>query len=193
MSIADIYMIICYFGIMLCAISLAITLFVFFRFNIIGVIGDLSGFTARKGIESIRNQNSITGNKAYKPSHVNRERGKLTDRITPSGKLISAIESVEVSVGTEKFNTGKLAANEDTILFNAQSAMAVSWLDDKETTILYDKSETHDMKEFDETTVLGIGQDETAILYVESNVDDTESKIMIEDEIIFVHSKEQIE
>ena len=52
----------------------------FFLFNIPKVFGEVSGSTARKAIENIRQQNEQTGNKAYRPSPVNAERGKITDR-----------------------------------------------------------------------------------------------------------------
>lgn len=56
---------------------LAIVLFVVFK--IPSVIGDLSGRTARKSIEQMRQHNERTGDKSYSPSKVNAERGKLTE------------------------------------------------------------------------------------------------------------------
>lgn len=90
----------------------------FFLLDVPKLYGDVSGRTAKKAIEAIRQQNESTGNKAYKPSAVNAERGKLTDKITPSGKLESRTDGLAVSVGTEKFATAALASqtNETTLL-----------------------------------------------------------------------------
>ena len=65
----------------------------FFLLDVPKLYNDISGRTARKAIEQIRQQNESTGNKAYKPSSVNAERGKLTDRISKSGRLQPQTES----------------------------------------------------------------------------------------------------
>lgn len=90
----------------------------FFLLDVPKLYGDVSGRTAKKAIEAIRQQNESTGNKAYKPSTVNAERGKLTDKITQSGRLQSQTAGLPVSVGTEKFATSTLApqSNETTVL-----------------------------------------------------------------------------
>lgn len=195
-SMSDIYMIVCYAGIALCILFLIITLILFFKDNIIGIIGDLSGSNARKGIENIRNQNRSSGNKAHKPSHVNLERGKLTDRITKSGALIPAGESVGVSVGTEKFHTGKLVTDETTLL-GLQETEVLNVSEEQptdETTVLVGNNfgETTVLAaSIDETTVLSAGSEETTVLdmtYSENHG----TEIIVEEEIIFVHSNEHI-
>ena len=85
----------------------------FFLLDILKVYGDISGRTAKKAIEAIRLQNESTGNKAYKPSAVNAKRGKLTDKITPSGRLKKFTDGLPISVGTEKFQTSKLMPQTD--------------------------------------------------------------------------------
>lgn len=99
-------------------VLLLIGIALFFLLDVPKLYGDISGRTARKAIEAIRQQNETTGNKAYKPSPVNAERGRLTDKITPSGRLESQTTGVPVGVGTEKFATAILApqSNETTIL-----------------------------------------------------------------------------
>ena len=63
---------------------ISVLLFVFLR--IPSVIGDLTGITARRGIEQIRSGN---GKKAKKNSadKANSRRGRLTAKISPSGRL----------------------------------------------------------------------------------------------------------
>lgn len=69
-------------------ILLLIAIALFFLLDIRKIIGDLTGITARKAIENIRRQMKSTGEKNYKSSAVNIARGRLTDKISPSGKLI---------------------------------------------------------------------------------------------------------
>lgn len=99
-------------------ILLLVAVALFFLLDIPKIYGDVSGRTAKRAIEAIRQQNESTGNKAYKPSAVNAERGRLTDKISSSGRLQSKTEGLPVSVGTEKFSTSALApqTNETTIL-----------------------------------------------------------------------------
>lgn len=196
MSLSDIYMIVCYVGIALCILFLIITLVLFFKDNIIEVIGDLSGSNARKGIENIRNQNRSSGNKAHKPSHVNLERGRLTDKITKSGALIPAGESVGVSVGTEKFQTGKLVTDETTLLDVQETEVLIAEEGQSvdETTILVGNdfgATTVLDASTNETTVLSYGSEETTVLNM-AGFETFRTGVVVEDEIIFVHSNEYI-
>ncbi len=196
MSLSDIYMIVCYTGIALCILFLIITLVLFFKDNIIEVIGDLSGSNARKGIENIRNQNRSSGNKAHKPSHINLERGRLTDKITKSGALIPAGESVGVSVGTEKFQTGKLLTDETTILDLQETEVLIAEEGQPadETTVLVgnDFGATTVLEaSANETTVLSYSSEETTVLNM-TGFETFRTGVVVEDEIIFVHSNEYI-
>ena len=58
----------------------------------------------------IRSQNEASGNKAYKPSPVNAARGKLTAKISPSGRLEPQMAGMGGSPGTEKLSTMELTA-----------------------------------------------------------------------------------
>lgn len=123
-------------------VLLLISIAMFFLLDVPKLYGDISGRTAKKAIEAIRQQNEETGNKAYKPSAVNEARGKLTDKITPSGRLESQTSGLAVSVGTEKFATSALQpqSNETTVLNSSAN----------ETTVLSGTLST----EFGETTLL---------------------------------------
>lgn len=104
----------------------------FFLLNVPKLIGDISGSTAKKAIEAIRQQNENTGDKVYKPSPVNAARGKITDRISPSGKLERRSSGLSIGAQTEKFDTTELlqaaqattllsAGNETTVLNQSES------------------------------------------------------------------------
>lgn len=110
----------------------------FFLLNIPKLIGDVSGSTARKAIESIRQQNESTGDKAYKPSQFNVERGRLTDKISQSGRLVKNFGNLGVAVGTEKFSTTELApsTNETTILDSGASETTILSVSTGETAML---------------------------------------------------------
>lgn len=159
----------------------------FFLLDVPKLFGDVTGSNAKKAIESIRQQNEYTGDKAYKPSAVNVARGKVTDKISPSGRLQSK-NSLTVAVGTEKFSTAKLQPNNETTVLSS------------ETTVLSNAS--------NETTVLSTNSNETTVLsnvemYTETTVldqadapdysFDNSSIFEIETELMFVGSSEIIQ
>lgn len=117
---------------------LLVSIALFFLFDVPKLIGDVSGATAKKAIENIRQQNEQTGNKAFKPSPVNAERGKLTDKITPSGRLEHRGGNMGVSVGTQELkdvhndNFGNSSQNEESVtelLYSSDAAAETSILD----------------------------------------------------------------
>lgn len=161
----EVYRYIFYGGAIAAAVMLIISVLLFIFLKIPTVIGDLTGSNARKAIENIRSQNASSGDKTYKTSQVNRERGRLTDKISPSGNLIKNPSDVlGGAMVTEKISTQPLkpemASNETTIL-GPESG---------ETTLL------------DQT-----GENETAVL-----AQPTENVFEIEFEITYIHTDEVI-
>lgn len=165
-------------GAVLAGIMFVVSVLVFFVLNIPKVIGDLTGLNARKAIENIRNQNENTGDKIYKSSPVNRERGKLTDKISPSGRLVkNPSNSLQGAMGTEKISTQQLdfeATSETTVLTAELTGGA-------ETTVL-----TAELTGGAETTVL------SAEVGVVENTIVSDSDFVIEYEITYVHTNEVI-
>ena len=153
----------------------------FFIFDVPKLYGDVSGRTAKKAIEAIRQQNESTGNKAYKPSAVNAERGKLTDRITQSGRLQSWTTGLPVSVGTEKFATATLTP-EMAVLAEPANETTVLEQPVGETTVLAATIST-----IGETTVLT--SDEVA----PSNTAESQEMFAVDVEMSFTGSSEVIE
>lgn len=90
MSTAEILSLVSLISYILAGICLVLAVFFWFFFKIPGVIGDLSGRTARKSIEKMRQANERTGNKSYRASATNAARGKLTDTMQHSSKLKKA-------------------------------------------------------------------------------------------------------
>lgn len=67
-------------------VSLAIAIFLWIYFRIPTVIGDLSGRNAKKSIARMRASNEKSGNKSYRASETNAERGKLTGTMPGIGE-----------------------------------------------------------------------------------------------------------
>lgn len=193
----DVYMNIYMVGLVLAGIMLVISVILFFVLKIPAVIGDLSGANAKKAIENIRNQNEESGDKAYKSSAVNKERGRITDKISSSGSIhTTPSDKLGFGMKTEKISTQRLDvedSGETTVLSVAN-----------ETTVLSNNAgETEVLNEtpaFNETTLLSPDMMAPA---TESNDvqmgfgDTTELPPMpglfvIEQEITFIHTQEII-
>ncbi len=149
-----------------CGILFAASAVLFFTLRIPKVISDLTGRTARKAIENIRMQNEQSGDKTYQSSAVNLRRGKLTDKITQSGRLVPRDET-PFGTGsiTEKISTQQLSAEESA-------------------------GETSVLTATDATLPLDSGAGETAVLDVAEQLPAQE--FAIEFEITFIHTNEVI-
>lgn len=133
----EIYRYIFYGGAILAGVMLVVTVILFFVYKIPTVIGDLTGANARKAIENIRNQNESSGDKLYKTSQVNRERGKLTDKISPSGSLMKDPSGhFAGAMATEKISTQELPPEETTVLDVANETTVLDTSGTGETTLL---------------------------------------------------------
>ncbi len=170
----------------LCGVMLVVAVLLFILLKIPKVIGDLTGSTARKAIKNIREQNEKSGDKAYKVSTYNRERGKVTDKISSSGGLPQnskgQMESLQTAkIDAESFpNETTVLGNETTVLSEATAALT------PETTVLDQQT--------NETTVLspGIGGETTVLS--ESSYDglSLDSVFEIEYDITYIHTDEAI-
>lgn len=175
----------------LSGLMLAAAVVLFFVLKIPNVIGDLTGANARKAIADIRNQNEATGTKTYKPSAVNRERGRVTDKMTPSGRLLR-YPSAGMGGGheTTKISTAKLsqeameAANETTLLGAAEETTVLNAA--QETTVLYTEETTVLQQSGGETTVLD------AVAAPSVSVPENGNFFEIEYEITCIHTREVI-
>lgn len=157
-------------GTILTAIMFVVTALVFIFLKIPAVIGDLTGLTARKAIEDIRLHNESTGEKTYRTSHVNMERGKITDKISSSGRLIkNPSHSLHGAMETEKISTQKF--------FGTENQTTILKTGGNETTVLPQQNETTVLSDLNQTTVLD--------LYVGSS-------FVVEYEITYLHTEEII-
>ena len=65
----------------LAGIALIASVFMFIKMRIPAVIGDLTGRTVAREIKAMRDSNASSGDKRFRPSQVNLERGTLTDKV----------------------------------------------------------------------------------------------------------------
>lgn len=95
---ANILSIISIISFVLAGIFLVLAVFFWFWFNIPSVVGDLSGRTARKSIAKIREGNAKSGAKAFRPSAINEDRGKLTSTMPQTGeKKSGSLQETQIS------------------------------------------------------------------------------------------------
>lgn len=155
----------------LAVIMLAVSVLLFFVLKIPVVIGDLTGVNARKGIESIRALNEKTGDKTYRSSLVNMERGKLTDKISQSGRIIkNPSHSLHGAMETEKIGTE--------VLGTAEGADQTTVLTEE----LFSKAE--------ETTLLSEVPMAGETTLLDANIPD--APFVIEYELTYIHTNEII-
>lgn len=178
------------------AVMLVITVLLFIFLKIPYVIGDLSGTTARKAIKQIREQNEKSGDKGYKASGYNVQRGKLTDKISKSGNIAKNPTHDFSGMNTSKISTAVLmkeANDSQTTVLQQQSneTTVLEQSQDNETTVLNQQN--------DETTVLNnslvldtvqLSQTSTALYSSAQPVINNDTKFSIEYDITFIHTNE---
>jgi len=172
----DIYRYIFIGAAILCGIMFIVSILIFIFLKIPKVISDLTGATARKAIKNIREQNEASGDKAYKVSAFNEARGKLTDKISPSGNVIQQHQMQMRGIDTTKIDTQELQVDETA----------------NQTTVLdsYNETSVLDNTGAGETSVLSevMSSGETTVLSEATN----DSAFTIEYEITFIHTNEII-
>lgn len=169
----------------LCAVMLIVTIILFFALNIRKVFGDLTGKNAKKAIEKIREENENSGDKKHKSSTVNRQRGKITDKIDERGNTVPRKPDINTGVITTKIATQNLVPETDVLVEEPDNNTTVLNEADMNTTVLNES----DMN----TTVLSqpemAGEGETAVL--SENVASADI-FEVEYDITYIHSDEVI-
>lgn len=118
------YELITYVAFVLAALCFIISVILFTAYNIPSVVNDITGKTARKSIENIRRNNEESGNKAFKPSSVNIERGKLTEKISEANHFEKNITTpLGIGVGTSRLADEN---NNETTVLNTSNVSELS-------------------------------------------------------------------
>lgn len=150
---------------------LILAVFLWFFLRIQNVIGDLSGRTARKSIARMRAANEKTGNKSYRESKTNAERGKITGTMRGIGVESQLKKTPETELLSENKADG--LKSETTAI-----------LDDEATSILGS-----------ETTGLLVDENATAPLDAVKPANSARTggkKLEIIDEVMIIHTTEVI-
>ena len=104
------WLIIAIVGFSLSGIALVAAIFMFIKMNIPAVIGDLTGKTVAREIKAMRDANISSGDKSFRPSKVNLERGTLTEKVDQPTLDAEAPKKAHASKRLDKA-TGSLSGN----------------------------------------------------------------------------------
>ena len=118
---ATTWFIIAIVGFSLSGIFLIAAVILFIKLNIPAVIGDLSGNTVARQIKAIREANEASGQKIHRSSHVNLERGMLTEKVKESEQPANA---ASVSYQGQAHSSKRLDKTASGISANLQNATA---------------------------------------------------------------------
>ena len=174
MGTADILQMVSFAAFISAGIFLVLTVIFFFSFRIPKVAGELSGKSAKRSIRRIRETNEKSMETGFQRAAVNRNRGMLTETV-PAGTRQEHELSNRIF-----YETGILDENEahDTDMSLEETA----FLDERETTPLYDR----------ETTLSGAAQagdfDENTTELAGPGL-----RLEIIDEVKFVHTNEVLD
>lgn len=171
-----------------------VAVMLFFVFQVPKLFGDISGANAKKAIENIRKQNEQTGNKAYKPSAVNMERGKLTAKISPSGNLENTGTQTAFTSQTEKIGENNMLPSSETVVLDQVSSsgetVVLDQISNEGETVVLDNVHQSEY-ESAQTTVLSENMIENGVQNVEESI--TDESVYLDVDIGFSQSAEIIE
>ena len=100
-------------GFSLAAILFVISLFLFIKLNVPAIIGDLTGRTVAREIKAMRDANAASGDKRFRSSKVNLERGMITEKVIGRALDAEAMKKAHASKRLDK-TTGQLQNTGDT-------------------------------------------------------------------------------
>lgn len=162
----------------LAGISAVIAIFIWFKYNIPLIYGDLSGKNARKSIEKLRESNINSGIKYYRPSTENIKRGKLTATMT---SLVKKEETEALPMEEERPETALLKENKAEIVKDDETELL-----DTDTFILTENDETSLLDEKEITQILS---DKPVVSSKRKLVE----KMSMIEEVVIVHTDDTID
>ena len=93
----------------LAGIMLAVSVLVFFKLKIADVIGYFTGSNKRKAVEQIQLNNENAEDSISRTGRLNRDRRRVTDKISPSGRIVkNPSHRLFSGMETEKISTKNL-------------------------------------------------------------------------------------
>lgn len=149
-------------GYSLAGILLIVTIFLFFKMNIRAIIGDLTGRTAARQIQEIREQNKMTGTKRPQPNVL---KGVFSRQLASRSGSLGKTEETSTPTLVHKLPAEMMAETEilvdpeATEILSEDSEVSVNEL--AATELLHDESEV--LRDKQGTTLLSDSDDEAAI------------------------------
>lgn len=172
-------------GFSLSGVALAAAVFMFIKMNIPAIIGDLTGKTVAREIKAMRESNASSGDKRFRPSAVNMERGTLTEKVAPDAESIKKVHASKRldktdglgssgKLGQKKGGTASLqnddkvipATKDDSIGSNPTEMLSdnpTEMLSDNSTEVLSDNA-TEVLSEPNATEILSVDAGATEVL-----------------------------
>lgn len=133
---ADTWLIVAIVGFVVAGVAVITATVLFFVLHIRSVIGDLSGKTVAREIKAMRENNEQSGDKSFRSSRVNLERGKLTEKVDEpkkGGSRARGLPGTDELAATDKLaGTVRLTAATTTLLQNGTTTL----LQEEGTTVL---------------------------------------------------------
>lgn len=151
------------------AICLAVTMVFFIRFKIPSVIGDLSGRSARKSMEQMREIKEKSDNKAYRPGKINLEWGKLTETMHGERQRSGETEKID----WKRSETGLPDENQAGTVISMETEMSD---EESKTEVLLDENATVVLDDWQKRVYLDVKPIPIEIL----------------EEVMLVHTREEI-
>ena len=99
---ATAWLIIAIVGFSLAGIAFIAAIILFIKMNIPAIIGDLTGKTVAREIKAMRESNASSGDKRFRPSAVNLERGTLTEKVSDTPMSTGDLKKAHASKRLDK-------------------------------------------------------------------------------------------
>lgn len=99
---ATAWLIIAIVGFSLSGIAFIAAIILFIKMNIPAIIGDLTGKTVAREIKAMRESNASSGDKRFRPSAVNLERGTLTEKVANTSMSTDDLKKAHASKRLDK-------------------------------------------------------------------------------------------
>ena len=99
---ATTWLIIAIVGFSLSGIAFIAAIILFIKMNIPAIIGDLTGKTVAREIKAMRESNASSGDKRFRPSAVNLERGTLTEKVSNTPMSTADLKKAHASKRLDK-------------------------------------------------------------------------------------------
>lgn len=107
---ATAWLVIAIVGFSLAGVAFIVAVFMFFKMDILAIIGDLTGKTVAREIKAMRDANAISGDKRFRSSKVNLERGMITMDVQQVQQDAEVMKKAHASKRLDK-KTDELSGN----------------------------------------------------------------------------------